>query len=72
MTARNPGRCARCGQEYVPHRMCPARTVYSWHCWPEEATPGTLEIEPGLGLRPGSEPAAPLLDVGKDPYAEDP
>ncbi len=68
-----PPTCARCGQEYQPHRMCPRRTAAGGiYCWPEGSHPDTLQLEPGLGLRPGSAPAAPLLDIGKDPYTEDP
>jgi len=72
VTARNPGRCQHCGQEYQPHRICPKRTAAGGiHCWPAEHDGTTFQIAPGLFLRPGSELSVPLVDLGDDPYGED-
>ena len=51
--------------------MCPKRVPYTFSCWPEGTDGAILRVDSNLAIRPGSDPAAPLLDVGTDPYAED-
>ncbi len=70
MTVVHPDhRCVRCGGIILrQHQRCPRGTPAALFCW---RAADVTEIEPGLGLRPGSAPAAPLLDLGADPYAED-
>ena len=61
--------CARCGREIAHERqLCHARTPASPFCWAEEPEGDTLEIQPGLQIRPGSAPAVPLRDFEGDLY----
>ncbi len=65
------GNCSRCGRPVMrEYQLCRDRTPASPFCSPSVAgADESLEIEPGLNLRPGSAVAAPLLDY-EDPYAE--
>ncbi len=72
MTGRVRPTCVRCGRPIVdPRAMCPKRVPYTFSCWPAKDSGATLQIDSDLAIRPGSHPAAQLLDLGADPYAED-
>ena len=62
-------RCVRCsGVILKEDQLCPRGTLAALHCWRRA---DVTEIGPGLCLGPGSAPAAPLVDLGADPYLED-
>lgn len=63
------GTCGRCGRRVVTQdQLCTRRTPASPFCWAEDDA-RSVEIQPGLRLRPGATLGHPLLRVD-DPYSE--
>jgi hypothetical protein len=62
--------CRRCGRVIVRERqLCGKGTLASLFCWPPDDGDGSLEIQPGLLLRPGGGAEHPVMQPD-DPYAE--